>query len=479
MKTLKYFVIGALMIGFAAPAVAQEDHSAVIKQITNVIKSKAPNVESEVKNVVKANKKNADVLTAIGRAYFDVRDLDKAATYADMAVKRDKTYGDAYVLMGDIQVLKDDGGAASSWFEQAIYFDPKNPEGYRRYAQINSKTSPSASIAKLEDLRAQRPDYPVDIIAAEIYHSASKDNPSLIDKAIQYYDKVDKSKMEASNLVNYSLDHFLKGNFEKSLSISEYGNQKFARNAALNRLTFFNHTNLKNYDKALEYADRLFNKSDSAKISSSDYLYYGYAYLGNDQYDNAIEMYTKSLNAEESKESDRIDALKNISTAYQKKGDINNAVATYDKYLKAKPQVTAADMGSLATMWQQHARSLEGDEKVEALGKADAVWAEIAEKFPSVAHVAYNNRARIAVSLDPESAEGKAKPYYEKVAQLLADKTDRSANETKYLVEAYHYLGAYYTIVVNDKEQGDIYWRKMLDIDPENATAKTALGLDE
>ena len=472
MKTIKYLFIGALLAMSSAPVMAQEDHSAVIDQITKVIKAKGPNVETEVKNVVKANKKNADVLTAIGRAYLQNKDLDNAKKYADMAVARNKNYGAAYVLLGDIEVLNDEAGAASSWFKNAILFDPTNPDGYIRYAQTNQKASLPNAISTLEDLRKQVPGYPVDAIIADLYQNAGN-----LDKAIDFYSRIDKSKMEPSQVVNLAMDYYLKGNFDKSLEVSTFGNQKYPRNAALNRISFWDYTNKKEYDKALTYADRLYNQSDSAKITSKDHLHYGYVYLGQNDLTNAIAKFQQAIDEGEEYPDDRLDALKNMATAYQKSGDIESAVTTYDKYLKSKPEITASDMGTLATMWQNHAKTLEGDAKKEAQLKADAVWGEIADKFPSVAHVAYNNRARIAVSLDPESTEGLAKPHYEKVAELLANKTDRAANETKYLIDAYHYLGAYYTIVANDKEQGDIYWNKMLELDPDNKTAQIALGL--
>ncbi len=473
MKAIKYLIVGLLTTAVSAPVMAQaEDHSAVIDQITKVIKSQGPDVAAEVKNVVKANKKNADVLTAIGRAYLQTKDLVNAKKYAEMAIARNKNYGPAYVVLGDIEVLNDNAGDASSWFQNAIHFDPTNPEGYVRYAETNQKASITNAINTLEDLRKQVPTYPVDAMIGDLYQTAGN-----LDKAIEAYSKIGRDKLEASQLVNLAMDYYLKGDFNKSLDFSTFGNQKFQRNAALNRISFWDYTNLKDYDNAIKYAERLYNASDSAKITSKDHLHYGYAFLGKEDMANAIQMFQKAIDEGEEYPDDRLDAMKNMATAYQKNGDIENAVAVYDKYLKSKPEITAADMGSLATMWQNHAKTLEGDAKKEAQLKADAVWGEIAEKFPSVAHVAYNNRARIAVSLDPESTEGLAKPYYEKVVELLANKPDRAANENKYLVDAYHYLGAYYTIIANDKAQGDLYWNKILEINPDHKQAQIALGL--
>jgi len=210
-------MIGAFMMGFAVPTIAQNDDKATIDQVNKIIKAKAPDAANQIKEIYKKNKKNPAVLTAIGRAYLDVKDTANASKYVQFAMEKSKQYGPAYILAGDIEVIKDNGGAASAWYEQATYFDPKNPEGYRKYAQINSKTSPSASVAKLEELRRQRPDYPVDVISAQIYDKAGN-----IKKAIEYYAKVDKNQMEDADLVSYSLDHFLLGEFPRLVGVGVF-----------------------------------------------------------------------------------------------------------------------------------------------------------------------------------------------------------------------------------------------------------------
>ena len=113
MKTIKYLMIGALMAGSYISVNAQDDHKATIEQVTKIIKSQDANKEKQIKDIFKANKKNADVLTAIGRAYLDIKDTANAQIYANLAMARDKHYGDAYVLAGDIEAFKDNGGAAS------------------------------------------------------------------------------------------------------------------------------------------------------------------------------------------------------------------------------------------------------------------------------------------------------------------------------------------------------------------------------
>ena len=46
------------------------------------------------------------------------------------------------------------------------------------------------------------------------------------------------------------------------------------------------------------------------------------------------------------------------------------------------------------------------------------------------------------------------------------------------LLEAYRYLGYYYTLAKENDKAAE-YWHKVLELDPENAAAKAALGIKE
>ena len=99
----------------------------------------------------------------------------------------------------------------------------------------------------------------------------------------------------------------------------------------------------------------------------------------------------------------------------------------------------------------------------------------MADKMPSAAEFATYQRAHIGFSLDPETKEGVAKPHYEKLIELLNAKQQKEEKDNARLVEAYRYLGYYY-LLKDDKNNSNIYWNKILEIDPNNETAKQALG---
>ena len=107
--------------------------------------------------------------------------------------------------------------------------------------------------------------------------------------------------------------------------------------------------------------------------------------------------------------------------------------------------------------------------------KADAVYADLANKFENAAEYSTFMRARLNTQLDPDSKQGLAKPYYEKLIELIAPRDNKDATERARIIESYRYMIAYYFIVQDDKETAKNYAQKLIDIDPENDIAKQVL----
>ena len=468
MKAIKYLLAGALMAVTSTPVMAQDGQSQV-DAIAKVIKENKSNpeaVEDQVKDFVKENKKNAIALAGLGRAYLDIKDTVNAKKYAKMAVDRGEKDAEGYILLGDIEALGNDGGAAATWYQQATLMDPQDPQGYIKYASVYRKRSPELSVQMLEKLRAVDPSYPVDAEAGHFFYGANK-----LDKAVEHYGKVDLNQLKDNYLTEYATAELLLANSKKSLEVALFGVNKNPRSAAMNRITFYNYTDLKDYKNALKYADALFNKSDSAKISARDYQYYGYAFMGDSAYDQAIEQFKKALemNAELN------DVRKQLSDAYIAKKDFTNGLAFYDEYLSKVEKPSVPDLDGLAQLYMQQASSIDSmtTDKINAFKKADEVYGRIASESPSNKLYATLMRARINSQLDPESTQGLAKPYYEEYVQLAQTE---NADNPKLLIEPYMYLGYYY-IVKEDNATAKSYYEKILAIDPQNATATQALSV--
>ena len=79
--------------------------------------------------------------------------------------------------------------------------------------------------------------------------------------------------------------------------------------------------------------------------------------------------FKKVLENNTENESDRADALSNISTAYEEQGDYDNAAKSYAEYLKALKAPTAANFAGLASIYVKKAQETKGDEQRAAYEK--------------------------------------------------------------------------------------------------------------
>lgn len=474
MKTAKYIIIGAMMTVISVPTMAQDATSA-IEQATKIIKSGAEDKDKQVTAVFKTVKKDAKAIAGIGRAYLDAKEYDNADKYADLAIKANKNCAAGYVLKGDICVMKDDGGAASGWFENATTLDPQDPEGYRRYAQINAKADPDGSIAKLEQLRSIDPSYPVDLVAAEIQSKAGR-----ADAAIEYYSKVDLDKMEDYQLADYASTLFLKQKYDESLKVSSFGNNKFPRYGSLNRLSLLNNVNLEKYEEAIKFGERLFNSSDDVKYTALDYINYGTALQKLKKNDEAIKAFEKVVNTRTFDMEQRISVFKNLSDVYKSMGDYPKALEYYEKYVKGnQTKMTANIKNGLAQLYRTMAidENSTPEQKQEAIAKADKVFSEIAEEFPAFKQSVTAQRAKLAFILDPEDKAGAAKPHYDQLIEIINGLESKDASDVAQLKQALSYNIVYFVKVNEDIAKAKEYAAKLLEIDPENAMAKQVAEL--
>ena len=132
MKTIKYLFMGALLLGFSTGAMAQDGTKADVDAVKNLIKSNPADLAKQMKAFYGKNKKNPENLVAFGRAFYEAKDTANARVAANNALTASKRqYSPAYVLLGDIAAMGDDGGAAAAMYEQAIYYDKTNPDPYQ------------------------------------------------------------------------------------------------------------------------------------------------------------------------------------------------------------------------------------------------------------------------------------------------------------------------------------------------------------
>ena len=469
MKAIKYVLMGVLLAGFSATANAQvEELNAAI----NAIKTNAADKGDLAKTAYKKNKKDAEALMKVARAYFEQKDTAGAiqfANYANEAGKPKYQYAPAYLLLGDIEAsYGTDGGKAAGFYNQAINFDPKNPEGYKKWAMVYRKISPSQAAKKLQDMKAMCPNEDVDAITAHIYMLAGDEK-----QAYENYKKADINKLDKTGLNEFVRCSYFTGKFEDALRAAEAGIKLEPRNPTFNRLAMFSNYELKKYDEAKAYIHKYFNETDSAKFSEYDHFYTALIYQALEDKANMYEQYDKALElVNDSSMIKRHAILKSVSDSYLKDLEFEKALKYYNDYMACKPELNSDDYEGLAKIYSKNADAVADAQKPALISKAVDAYRTMGEKFPVQAIYAAYQCASMNNKLDPNMTKSLAKPDYQKVVSLLESKADRDKSENTILKYSLHYLMSNAFLIDKNKPLAKEYANKILAIDPEYGPAQ-------
>lgn len=117
------------------------------------------------------NKKNVELLTAIGEAYLQADKLSEAQMYAALAKKANGKSALASRAGRGIAAKQKNAGLASQKYEEAIYFDSRCTPAYLKYADIYKSANAGLAIEKLNQLKTLEPsNTAIDKKLAEIYY---------------------------------------------------------------------------------------------------------------------------------------------------------------------------------------------------------------------------------------------------------------------------------------------------------------------
>jgi tetratricopeptide (TPR) repeat protein len=472
MKAIKYLVMGALLTGFSATANAQE---AELNAALDGIKSQAPNVAKLAEVAFKKNKKNPEAILKIAQAFYAQKDTANARKYANLSNEAGKPkyqFAPAYLLLGDIEAsYGTDGGKAASYYNQAITFNPKNPEGYKKWAMVYRKISPTQAAKKLEEMKVQCPDEDIDAFKGHIFMLANDEK-----QAYENYVKADINKLDKLGLNEFVRCSYFTGHFADAVRAAEAGIKLEPRNPTFNRIAMFANYELKNYDAAKDYIHKYFYETDSAKVSEYDHFYTALIYQALEDKANMYAHYDKALElVNDQSMIKRWAILKSVSDSYLKEKEFENAIKYYEQYLACKPNLNFDDEEGMANIYSKYGDA-DPAKKKEMTSKAIEIFGTLAEKYPVQVVYATFMRAGLNNKLDDNMKNNLAKADYQKVVDLLANKADRTKGEDTMLKTSYHYL--MYNAFLNKNTAGaKEIAEKILVIDPEYKSALEILKL--
>lgn len=456
------------MMGLSAPAMAQEvNYKDMLKPIETTLKAgdaTSKEFEKEIKEYQKVFKKDPKALVALGNALVINKQYDKANAVADAIIAKFKNYGDAYILKGDIYAMQDNGGEAATWYGQCMTMDPKNPQGYISYANVYRKIDPAASADALSKLREVDPNYPIEAETGHNYYSIGN-----YDKAYENFSKAKHETMEEYIFYEYCFTAYVLNKKDEALTLCKEGMQKYPKDTAFQILAMRSAVDTQNFEEALQYANAIMSNND-VKKNSSIYSYYGLALAGNKQYDQAIEQYNKALETNK----DDVKPYQYLAEVYKSMGNEDKALEYSQTYMDKNPNAAPSDFVKMAEIYNAKAQK-GGPSKGANVDKAISVYNSFAAKYPQLKSYADLQAANIAFQ---NEMDDKALENYEKVINEVENK-QYDEDEKGYLMQAYKNAGYIYWSSKNNLEAAKPYFEKLLKLDPNNALAKKALGLEE
>lgn len=400
--------------------------------------------------------------------------LVEAENLIQMGYEQNKKDYDLLVAGGDVYLEKNDGGNAATFYERAIAIEPNNPKAYTRVAVIWLRVKNfEAAQNDLNRAFEKDPNYaPAWKYQAELYYA--KRNFAKAKEAYSNY--LANSEPSSANQIRFARILFLSKDYETALEKIEEIQQTEKENLLLYRLRAYatyevisTKNDVEKAKQGLEALEFYMKKTDPKNIGVLDYQYLGRLESKVPGKDSLALVH---LNKALEMNPDEYDIYPDIAKVYNKLKRFNDAGDTYKKYISLSTKVNAGDyylMGKAYYFGKSYAL-------------ADSAFAKVNEMKPDYAD-AYYWRGMSLSALDPESKSDAPKAIMDKYIELqTADPAKYEANKDKWkkdLINAYSYLGYFYLVrekLPESKSKVKEYYKKVLELDPENANAKKVLA---
>ncbi len=417
----------------------------------------------------RASKKDPVIYTAIGKAYAANKMFDKAKEYFEQARGFDKNYAGSYIAEGDILMAEEKVSDAANKYDMAAYVDKKNKPSRLKLAGIYAHVNPDQAMTTINELLAIDNTYaPAYKQLGELYYAKSQ-----MEKAGEAYAQyLSLGSGNAADYARYASILFFNKDYRGSLAEVEKVLAKDPENSVMKRLLAYNLFEIEEHERALTAMTSFMNDSKSNHIAT-DYRYYARILRKNKQDSLSIDYYTKALEVDQANKSD---ILKEMAQAYESMKKYAMAGLYYEQYIESTTDAGSTDYFYCGRCFYYAGGRMEikadvdSIERIRMFQKADQNFTTVAERTPS-SYLGNFWRARVQSSLDPETTQGLAKPYYEQALTILETNPSKYTSE---LQECYKYLGYYYYLQ-DDKETSISYWNKVLAIAPDDPVATEAL----
>ena len=391
------------------------------------------------------------------------KDLSYAIKLLNNAIDVDSKNAELYILLGDAYSEQNNGTLAAENYNRALDLDKKAVKAIVQKGVLYKRsTNYEGAAAEFQSAIKLNPDFaPSYRELAETYFKMRK-----LDEAKQSYRKyLELSKNNSMARMRYASFLFMSGDYADAQTEINQLSSIDSSNIGMLRLSSYNAFEMNDIPKAKMLMEKIMNTTIENQRTAMDYEYNGKILLkeGNDSL--AAENFEKSYQIDTTK----TEILQDMGSMYMKLKKYSEAVNAYERRVNNGKGLTSTDYFNLARAYYFN----------KDYTHADTMFAKVIELLPT-----WPNgilwRAQTNAQLDPDSKEGKAKPYYEKYIEVALTDT---ANSDKYktgLIESYKYLGSYYYLIDKKPDECRSYWKKVLEIAPDDKQAKQVMdGLNQ
>jgi len=414
-----------------------------------------------------SKEKDPIVLSKIAEAYINVASkdpstasdmLNQAVILLDQAIKLDPKNPTYHLDLGDAYLAQNqtDGSKSIEEYNTAISLDPKSVNAMLRLGQLwkNARNYTSSFDYFKKATQLDSTYAPAYREQAEMLYEAGR-----YDEALAAYQKYLHLNNSLTARIRYGIFLFVAQKYDAAITELQNDVQQDSSNIILYRLLAYSQYERKDYKNGLSNMHKFLAKSQGTKVKiiGSDYTYLGKLLSKNGQDSLAIVNLNQAVTVINNENSQDVqDIYQLIGQLYYKDENYPMAVMYFKKRVTTRQQNADANDYYFLGLAQYNNKQYQG---------ADSSFGKISQTNPDLL-IAYQWRARANSQLD--STQALSKPYFQQYIQKVgADTLKNKAG----LIEAYSNLGYYY-FLKKDKDSTSIYYRKILNLDPENTSAK-------
>jgi tetratricopeptide (TPR) repeat protein len=409
------------------------------------------NYDLSIKYLEEAKEENAKdcrLITSFGDLYFISKSPGDAVNEYERAIFYDKHCLEAYVKLGEIYAKANNYRDGISTFNQGVALDTNQILIYKERGDLYY------TFGKYEEAKA---DY-------DIYMRRSDNSVG------------DKER--------YAFILFFSKNYDQAKKLVSEVIRSDSNNTVMYRVAAYIDYENGDFPSSLSNIEHFFAHHDTARFIALDYIYYGRLLLKN----GADSLGTLQLETALKVDSTKSELYEEIGKSYSKQKKYTKAIDAYVKLLSLssnnKSNLYYQIGRNYYFMAEDSVTAYDSLSKIEFYQQAECCFENMTVVSPD-SYIGFIWEGRVLSRLDPETSLGLAKPSYER-AMVLLEAGDISKT-TKLLIECYRYFAFYHYVLAeklltaNAKEakaetaNSINYWTKILNLDPGDQQAKTAL----